>query len=304
MSHQLRCVRLIAPLAVLMTLIAGCSTYGLRGQTQSVAGPDVGYQALPGNSRLYGPPQEQIRPAAPRAPVTRYEPPPIEPRRSADIRYYSSDTVVRSRSVRTVPQNRAVVQQPAVTPVATIVRPVAPKPALSAKTKTRKVPAVTRGAGKAPVYDRTGWARWMGKSWIGHKTTSGEIFDPQRLTGAHASLPLPSFLYVTNRTNGRTILIRVNDRVPASEGRAVIVSQLAADLLGFREAGRAKVDIQHAGPAAKRANMKHEQTFLKHQPWFRPDMLRASRTAKVEDAEAQKYPAPTYPRWDGTQRKP
>jgi len=61
-----------------------------------------------------------------------------------------------------------------------------------------------------PKFVRTGKARWMGASWVGHNTTSGEVFDPQRLTAAHADLPVPSFLYVTNRANGRTVMVRVN----------------------------------------------------------------------------------------------
>lgn len=127
-----------------------------------------------------------------------------------------------------------------------------------------------------PSYQSRASARFMGPSWRGHETSSGEIFDPQRLTGAHATLPLPSYLYVTNRMNGRTVLIRVNDRVPSRNGGVVIISQAAAQLLGFTRAARAEVDLQYAGPAGVRPNAIHETAFLKQQPWYRNDLLRAN----------------------------
>ncbi|MBU2532491.1 MAG: hypothetical protein KKB37_07100, partial [Alphaproteobacteria bacterium] len=156
-------------------------------------------------------------------------------------------------------------------------------------------------------YQRRGLAHWIGPSWKGHKTTSGEMFDPGRLTGAHDTLPLPSFLYVTNRANGRTILIRVNDRVNAGRGSVIVVSELAADLLGFRTEGRAEVDIQYAGPAAERPNGKHEEAFLMKQPWFHRGLINVNHAPDGNGGVAtasgrDRYVAPNYPRWDNTRR--
>ncbi|MFY0615475.1 MAG: hypothetical protein JXQ99_28360 [Hyphomicrobiaceae bacterium] len=166
----------------------------------------------------------------------------------------------------------------------------------------RAVPPVSSNE---PSYDRTGWARWIGRSWLGHKTATGEMFDARRLTGAHASLPLPSFVYVTNKQNGRTILIRINDRVPAAKGRTIVVSQRAAELLGFRGAGRVRVDLQYGGPASPVPNEKHERAFLKQQPWYRnrnATARPASRTPVIQPRPGGRYPKPTYPRWDNTRR--
>ena len=76
-----------------------------------------------------------------------------------------------------------------------------------------------RPAQRVPVYRRHVTGRWMGRSWVGRSTATQEPFDPDRLTAAHATLPLPSYVYVTNRGNGRTVLVRVNDRPSSVVGR-------------------------------------------------------------------------------------
>lgn len=184
----------------------------------------------------------------------------------------------------------------------------APQPAPSYGQRTteypRTEPAVA-GAAPEPRYQRRGWAGWIGKSWRGHRTTSGEMFDADRLTGAHDSFPIPSFAYVTNRRNGRTVLVRINDRVPYAHGRAVIVSRRAAELLDFRSDGRADVDLQYAGPAAPVVSDTHEMAFLGKQPWYRPETAGAARPAPAPPAipnAGRRYPVPRYPRWDNTQR--
>lgn len=158
------------------------------------------------------------------------------------------------------------------------------------------------GRSQQPVYERRGWARWMGPSWRGHRTVSGEMFKPELLTGAHPSLPLPSFLYVTNRANNRTVLVRVNDRIPAAPGRVVILSERAASLLGFRRVGRAEVDIQYAGPASPDPNSTHEIDFLRKQPWYRGAAGPVPIRPAVNKQPLSRYPPATYPRWDNTRR--
>ncbi len=88
-----------------------------------------------------------------------------------------------------------------------------------------------------PDYDTTGIASWYGQDYQGKPTADGEIFDRNAVTGAHPTLPMPVNVRVTNLENGRSIVVRVNDRGPYVNGRIIDLSEHAADLLGFREAG-------------------------------------------------------------------
>ncbi len=100
-----------------------------------------------------------------------------------------------------------------------------------------------------PTYDRIGHATWYGEDFRGRTTANGEIFDPQRLTTAHPTLPLPSYLRITNLENGRALILRANDRGPFIDGRLVDISERAANLLGIREAGIVRSRVQYLGPA-------------------------------------------------------
>ena len=93
-------------------------------------------------------------------------------------------------------------------------------------------------------YDETGIASWYGQGFHGEKTANGEIFNKDELTAAHKTLPLPTLARVTNLDNGRSIVVRINDRGPFSGARIIDVSQRAAQLLGFEAQGTAKVRVQ------------------------------------------------------------
>ncbi len=93
-------------------------------------------------------------------------------------------------------------------------------------------------------YDETGIASWYGQDFHDHATANGEIFNKNELTAAHKTLPLPTLARVTNLDNGRSIVVRINDRGPFSGARIIDVSQRAAQLLGFEQNGTAKVRIQ------------------------------------------------------------
>jgi rare lipoprotein A len=93
-------------------------------------------------------------------------------------------------------------------------------------------------------YDETGIASWYGRAFEGKDTANGEVFDPNALTAAHRTLPMPSIVQVTNLGNGRSIRLRVNDRGPYARGRIIDVSRRAAQLLGFETAGTAKVRVK------------------------------------------------------------
>ena len=96
-----------------------------------------------------------------------------------------------------------------------------------------------------PDYDETGIASWYGPGFHGRTTANGEIFDQEALTAAHTTLPMPVLVRVTNLENGRSLLLRVNDRGPFIDGRIIDVSRHAAEQLGFREQGLAWVRVQY-----------------------------------------------------------
>lgn len=93
-------------------------------------------------------------------------------------------------------------------------------------------------------YDETGIASWYGADFHGGATANGEVFNKDELTAAHKTLPLPTLARVTNLDNGRSIVVRINDRGPFSGARLIDVSQRAAQLLGFEQQGTAKVRVQ------------------------------------------------------------
>jgi rare lipoprotein A len=95
-----------------------------------------------------------------------------------------------------------------------------------------------------PDYDETGIGSWYGLPFHGRDTANGESYDMNELTAAHKTLPMPTMVRVTNLENGRSLVLRVNDRGPFVNGRIIDVSRRAAQLLGFEITGTAKVRVQ------------------------------------------------------------
>lgn len=93
-------------------------------------------------------------------------------------------------------------------------------------------------------YDETGIASWYGPNFHGKFTANGETYDMNALTAAHRTLPLPSFVRVVNLENGRSVVLRINDRGPFARGRIIDVSRRGAQLLGFKQKGTARVRVQ------------------------------------------------------------
>lgn len=93
-------------------------------------------------------------------------------------------------------------------------------------------------------YDETGVASWYGPGFHAKNTANGEIYDQNELTAAHKTLPMPSLVRVTNLDNGRSVVVRVNDRGPYANGRVIDMSRRGAQLLGFEGGGTAKVRVQ------------------------------------------------------------
>jgi rare lipoprotein A len=107
-----------------------------------------------------------------------------------------------------------------------------------------------------PNYDRQGRGSWYGTDFHGRKTANGEIFDMNALTAAHPTLPLPSYVYVTNLANNRTVLVRVNDRGPYSNDRIIDMSRASARALGFENQGITQVRVKFAGRAPLDGNQQ------------------------------------------------
>ena len=102
-----------------------------------------------------------------------------------------------------------------------------------------------------PDYEETGLASWYGDQFHGRPTATGERFDMNALTAAHKTLPLPGLVEVTNLANDRRIVVRVNDRGPFVDGRIIDLSRGAADALGVRAQGLARVRVRYVGPAPR-----------------------------------------------------
>lgn len=100
-----------------------------------------------------------------------------------------------------------------------------------------------------PNYDRTGVASWYGPGFHGRLTANGEVYDQHTLSAAHPTLPLPSYVRVTNLANDRSVTVRVNDRGPFAHDRIIDLSKRAADVLDFRNDGVARVRVEYEGRA-------------------------------------------------------
>lgn len=96
-----------------------------------------------------------------------------------------------------------------------------------------------------PGYTATGVASWYGPNFHGRMTANGEVFDKQSIAAAHPTLPLPSYVRVTNLDNGLSLVVRVNDRGPYHGRRVIDVSRRAAELLEFRRMGTARVKVDY-----------------------------------------------------------
>src|SRR3954447_16540313 len=98
-------------------------------------------------------------------------------------------------------------------------------------------------------YRAEGLASWYGNDFHGRLTANGEVFDMASLTAAHPTLPMPCYARVTNVSNGKSLIVRVNDRGPYHGNRLIDVSNKAAELLEFKGNGVARVQVEYVGRA-------------------------------------------------------
>lgn len=125
------------------------------------------------------------------------------------------------------------------------------------------------------TYDAIGLASWYGDGFHGKPTANGEIYDMNALVAAHPTLPMPSYVHVTNLRNGRTVLLRVNNRGPFAPGRIIDVSREAANLLGFANNGVTQVRVRYVGRAPLDGRTDRERSHLAAQGWYRAAAMRS-----------------------------
>ena len=138
-------------------------------------------------------------------------------------------------------------------------------------------------------YAETGIASWYGPDFHGKLTANGELYDMNEVTGAHKTLPLPSIVRVTNLENGRSLMVRINDRGPFVNGRIVDLSRRAAQLLGYEQAGTAKVRVEVVDDQSRQLATSMPRDPNEAEP--APSVVAAPRAPVV----AQELPPPGSP---------
>ncbi len=134
--------------------------------------------------------------------------------------------------------------------------------------------AASEPASKTHKWMQVGKASWYGRRFQGRRTASGEAFDLNMLTCAHRTLPIGSLLRVTNLSNRRSIMVRVNDRGPVPAGLVVDLSYAAARSLGFNHRGSARVRLEKIEGAEA---AKLDWPELNRPEFNRPESLPGSR---------------------------
>lgn len=126
-------------------------------------------------------------------------------------------------------------------------------------------------------YVANGYASWYGRKFHGHQTSNGETYDMFKLTAAHKTLPIPSYVRVTNLENERSVIVRINDRGPFHDDRIIDLSYAAATLLGYAAQGTARVKVEAILPAQDAPTtpvlVNNETTAPVAPPTFSPPVL-------------------------------
>ncbi|HVX34749.1 MAG TPA: septal ring lytic transglycosylase RlpA family protein [Hyphomicrobium sp.] len=146
-----------------------------------------------------------------------------------------------------------------------------------------------------PNYVEYGVASWYGADFHGRKTANGEVFNANSLTAAHPTLPLPCYALVTNLDNGKSILVRVNDRGPYVNDRIIDMSYASAKALGYLNRGRARVRVQYAGRAPLNGDDTRERRYLAEQQWQRQNSSPPVALASNRDYAPPRYGDATLP---------
>ncbi|CAH0992436.1 Endolytic peptidoglycan transglycosylase RlpA [Sinobacterium norvegicum] len=158
---------------------------------------------------------------------------------------------------------------------------------------TPKVEAVTRAGNRSPYmvagiqysllptgagYKESGGASWYGAKFHGRNTSNGEVYNQYAMTAAHKTLPIPSYVRVTNKANGKQVIVRVNDRGPFHPGRIIDLSYAAAIKLDYVDKGVAQVEVEYIDPVA----WERQQLALAQQRRAESTPLKPSVSASPE----------------------
>jgi rare lipoprotein A len=133
-------------------------------------------------------------------------------------------------------------------------------------------------------YEAEGIASWYGDVFHGRLTANGEVFDMNSISAAHPTLPIPSYVRVTNLRNGKSLIVRINDRGPFHENRVIDVSVRAARLLGFHQYGIARVRVEYIGRAALQGS--DDEKLAATLRTGTPAEIPATRVAAVQEPKA------------------
>lgn len=144
-------------------------------------------------------------------------------------------------------------------------------------------------------YDETGIASWYGAKFHGRTTANGEIYDMNALTAAHRTLPMPSYVRVTNLENGRSLVLNVNDRGPFAKGRIIDVSRRGAQLLGFQQQGTARVRVQILADRSRAVAARMQN---------REELARVGSPITIDKAPKASVSAETLPAPGGAEAAP
>ena len=160
------------------------------------------------------------------------------------------------------------------------------------------------GAGKtyfplqeSKTYVASGTASWYGTKFHGQNTANGEVYDLYGMSAAHKTLPLPSYVKVTNLDNGKAVILRVNDRGPFYSDRIIDLSYAAAKKLGYAETGTARVKVEGIDPQAWWAQRGRPAPLMLNEPKMAQNTAPTVSTGKVEQwtPPAQQHAADVVP---------
>ncbi|MFC1673273.1 septal ring lytic transglycosylase RlpA family protein [Pseudomonadota bacterium] len=143
-------------------------------------------------------------------------------------------------------------------------------------------------------YDKSGVASWYGPNFHGKPTANGETFDQWEVSAAHKTLPLPSIVRVTNLSNGRSLVVRINDRGPFAHSRIIDMSRRAAQLLGFEKEGTANVRVQVMAKESQALAQRLKGGGPSLSAANSPIQTNAATAAQSTPVTSETLPAPDY----------
>jgi rare lipoprotein A len=143
-------------------------------------------------------------------------------------------------------------------------------------------------------YRAIGLASWYGDDFHGRLTANGEVYDMESISAAHPTLPMPSYVRVTNLANRRSLIVRVNDRGPYHADREIDLSFRAAQILGFHGRGLTRVSVEYVGPASLEGSDDRRlmATLREGQPAPAPSQVRLASTQGMVPRLPRTAPTP------------